>query len=186
MKSEYTGNLLLYPCPVVLVTSKDNTAENVFTVSWTGIASSHPEYITIAINLKRFSHSIIQKSKKFCVNIPNSNLINEVDYCGSISGRDADKFQLCKFTKTYYNSDYILINQCPVHLICDVTSIVKLGSHDLFIAKVSHKLIDSHLSNIYEDVDPIVYFRPNYYQICKEKLGYYGYTISENIDRQYQ
>lgn len=179
MKSEYTGNLLLYPCPVVLVTSKDNAVENVFTVSWAGIASSHPEYITIAINLKRFSYSIIQKSKKFCVNIPNSSLIYEVDRCGSISGCDTDKFQICKFKKTYYNSDYILIDQCPVHLICEVESIVKLGSHDLFVAKVTHKLIDSHISNIYQDIDPIVYFRPNYYQIGKDKIGYYGYTAKE-------
>ena len=139
MINEYTGDLLLYPCPVVLVTSKDNTVENVFTVSWAGIASSHPEYITIAINPKRSSHSIIQKSEKFCVNIPNSNLISEADYCGSISGREIDKFQICKFTKTYYNSDYVLIDQCPMHLTCEVVSIVKLGSHDLFIAKVTHK-----------------------------------------------
>lgn len=176
MMNEYTGDLLLYPCPVVLVTSKDDEVENVFTVSWTGIASSHPEYITIAINPKRFSHLIIQKSKKFCVNIPNSNLIYEVDYCGAISGREIDKFQICKFTKTYYNSDYVLIDQCPMHLICEVVSIVKLGSHDLFIAKVTHKLIDSHISSIHEDLEPIIYFRPNYYQIGKDKMGYYGFT----------
>ena len=178
VKVDYKGDLLLYPCPTVLITSKDKI-DNVFTVSWTGIASSHPEYVTIAINKKRLSYSIILESMKFCINIPDASLINEVDYCGSFSGRDVDKFTACKLDKIYYDTDYILVGQCKMHLLCSVERIIKLGSHDLFIAQVVNKLIDSSISNIHENADPIVYFRPYYYQVSKKTIGHYGFTKSE-------
>ena len=99
MLKEYNGDLLLAPCPTVLVTAKHGDIENVLTVSWTGIASSHPEYVTISINPKRFSHKIILNSKKFCISIPSFDLIDAVDFCGNNSGRDVDKFVACGFTK---------------------------------------------------------------------------------------
>lgn len=177
MKAEYSGDLLLYPCPTVLITSKDEI-DNVFAVSWAGIASSHPEYVTIAINKKRLSYYMISRTKKFCINIPDADMIYEVDYCGSVTGREIDKFSKCRFKKSYYDSDYVLIDQCKFHLICNVETVIDLGSHDLFVAKVLHKLIDTTVVDIHQDVDPIIYFRPNYYQLNKNDLGYYGFSKS--------
>ena len=180
MKAEYNGELLLYTCPTVLITSRYET-DNVFTVSWTGIASSHPEYVTVAINKKRLSHEMISRTKKFCINIPDTRLLREVDYCGSYSGRDVDKFVNCKFEKIYFDSDYVLIKQCKFHIICNVESIIHLGSHDLFIAKVVRKLIDEDVQNMHEDAEPIVYFRPNYYSIDRKALGYYGFSTNKDL-----
>ena len=176
MKTRLNNELSLYPCPTVLVTSKLESIENVLTVSWAGIASSHPEYVSIAINLKRYSHFLIENSKKFCINIPNSNIIEQVDCCGNLSGKNINKFDFCKFDKIYYQSDYILIEQCPVHLVCDVTQMINLGSHDLFIARITDKLMDTDIEYIHNEIDPIVYFRPNYYRINKDSLGFYGYS----------
>ncbi len=179
MKKEYNGELLLCPCPTVLVTSKHEELENVLTVSWTGIASSHPEFVTISINPKRYSHHIIKSSNKFCINIPNDNIIKEVDYCGSITGKNANKFEECGFNKIYYGNDYIVIDQCPISLICETHQIIELGSHDLFIAKVIKKLINQSTQNIHNEVSPIVYFRPNYYRIDKNTIGYYGFSRND-------
>lgn len=176
MKISFNNELSLYPCPTVLVTTKLESIENVLTVSWAGIASSHPEYVTIAINTKRYSHDLIMNSKKFCINIPNTNLIKEVDCCGVLSGKQINKFDYCHFSKYYYQSDYILIEQCPIHLICELMQVIQLGSHDLFIAIVKDKLIDDFIKDIHNEIDPIVYFRPNYYKLNKDSFGYYGYT----------
>ena len=99
MKKELHNDLLLYPCPVLLVTSKYNNVENVFTVSWTGIACSHPEYIIISVKPTRFSYNLIRASKVFAVNIINENLLRIADYCGTYSGVDHDKFKECNLTK---------------------------------------------------------------------------------------
>lgn len=176
MKISLNDELSLYPCPTVLVTSKLDSIENVLTVSWAGIASSHPECVSIAINTKRYSHDIIMNSRKFCINIPNADLLEEIDYCGVLSGKQINKFDFCHFNKLYYKSDYILIEQCPVHLLCELTEMIRLGSHDLFIARINKKLINDDIRDIHNEIDPIVYFRPNYYRINKESLGNYGYS----------
>ncbi len=99
MKKKLQGELLLYPCPVLLVTSKCDNQENIFTVSWSGIASSHPEYITISVKPTRFSYNLICNSGFFAANIINENLLRIADYCGRFSGRNHDKFKECNLTK---------------------------------------------------------------------------------------
>lgn len=190
MKKELKNDLLLYPCPVLLVTAKYKNTENVFTVSWAGIACSHPEYITISIKPSRFSYSIIQQSGCFTVNIVNEKLLPIADYCGTFSGKNHDKFTECKLTKVPgHTIDVPLIEECPINIECQVEQIIKLGSHDLFIGKVLCKLIDSNIDirNMHTMLTPLTYFRPNYYALNDNCLGTYGKSfgltnrsISEN------
>lgn len=177
MKKELKSDLLLYPCPVLLVTSKYKDIQNVFTVSWAGIACSHPEYITISIKPSRFSYSLIKNSKCFAVNIVKEKLLPIADYCGTFSGKHHDKFNECKLTKIKgHVIDVPLIEECPINIECELEQIIKLGSHDLFIGKVLCKLIDSNidLQNIHSFLSPLSYFRPNYYTLNQTCLGTYG------------
>lgn len=183
MKKKLTNDLLLYSCPVTLVTTRFNGMDNIITVSWTGIASSHPEYITISIKPERFSHSLIKNSKVFGLNIPNINLLEAVDICGNTSGRDIDKFSLCNFTKVDAQTiDVPLIKECPINIECQIEQEISLGSHELFIAKVTNKLIDkmlpSNLKDLSNTLSPINYVRPYYFENNPNSLGYYGYTKS--------
>lgn len=176
MLTKYTGELLLTPCPTVLVTSKHGDIENVLTISWAGIASSHPEYVTISVNPKRFSYFLIAESKKFCISIPGSDLIDTIDFCGNSSGRDTDKFLACGLSKRYIDG-YVLIEQCPIHILCNVVQMIELGSHHLFIAEVKEKYINiESQKTIYESLNPVAYFRPYYYKLEKQKFAMYGYT----------
>lgn len=172
---KYNGNFLIAPCPTTLVTIKVKDIENVLTISWTGIASSHPEYITISINKKRYSYDLINMTDKFCVNIPSVELLNETDYCGNNSFRDVDKFKECNFTKEYIE-DYILIAECKMHILCTIDHRIDLGSHQLIVARVKEKYLRINEENIHKELNPIVYYRPNYYKINKKIIGYYGFT----------
>lgn len=184
MIEKYSGDLLLTPCPTVLVTVKHKDIENVLTVSWAGIASSHPEHVTIAINSKRFSHTLITQSSKFCICIPSFDMLDFVDFCGSVSGRNVDKFAACGFKKNHIG-EYVLIEQCKFHILCDVVNIIELGSHHLFIAKVAGKYYDSETSeHIHKNLDPIAYFRPYYYRLERSDCGFYGYTMRHYEEKQ--
>ena len=172
LKSE----LLLYPCPILLVTSKWNGIKNVFTVSWSGIASSHPEYITVSINKKRYSHLLIVNSGVFIVNIINRDLLSIADYCGSHSGQSIDKFKHCKLdTSNGAFVDAPLIDACPINIECKVENIIDLGSHDLIVGKVLAKWINSDISDdeLHKRLNPVVYFRPYYYNLNDNILGEY-------------
>ena len=175
---KYDGNLLMAPCPTVLVTSKLGKTENVLTIAWAGIASSHPEYVSISVNKKRFSHDIICNSRKYCINIPSNELLYGVDYCGSVSGRMVDKFKKCRFEKIIIN-DYVLIEQCKLCILCFVEHVIDLGSHTLFVAKVVEKYSNFELGGCFCDyVKPIAYCRPFYHRIESSALGSYGFSIS--------
>ncbi len=168
--------LLLYPCPILLVTSKWKNIRNVLTVSWSGIASSHPEYITISINKKRYSHSLIVNSGALVVNIINEDLINAADYCGSHSGKSIDKFDDCRLaTSSGTFVDAPLIDNCPINIECKVENIIDLGSHDLIVGKVLVKWINSDIADddLHEKLRPAVYFRPYYYRLNDTILGEY-------------
>lgn len=184
MKKKLVNELLLYPCPVVLVTTRYNGIDNVITISWTGIASSHPEYVTIAIKPERYSHLLVSGSMVFGINIPNIDLIDIVDYCGNVSGRNQDKFSVCKLTKFSAETiDVPLIQECPINIECRVEQVIPLGSHDLFIARVTNKLVNDELPDdlisLTSTLTPISYMRPKYFCHNSISLGYYGYTKHE-------
>lgn len=177
MKKKLENELLLYPCPVLLITSKLGNKENVFTVSWSGIACSHPEYITISVKPTRFSYNLICNSGCFTANIINENLLEIADYCRTFSGKNHNKFVECNLTKIPGKMiDVPLILECPIDIECKVEKVLKLGSHHLIVAKVVEKLVDAHISekSLHEYLNPISYFRPNYYSLNKKILGVSG------------
>lgn len=179
MKKKLQDKLLLYPCPILLITSKFGNEENVFTVSWSGIACSHPEYITISVKPTRFSYNLICNSGCFTANIINENLLEIADYCGTFSGKNHDKFRECNLTKIPGKMiDVPLILECPINIECEVERVLELGSHHLIVARVVEKLVDEHISgtNLHESLNPVTYFRSNYYSLNKQILGVYGKT----------
>jgi flavin reductase (DIM6/NTAB) family NADH-FMN oxidoreductase RutF len=133
---------------VILVTSvDDNGKPNIITLAWTGVLCSEPPQIGVSITPARYSHDLIRKSGEFVVNVPTSDILKEVDYCGSVSGRRVDKFKETKLTPVKANKvEPPLIKECPVSMECMVKNIVQLGSHDLFVGEIVGVDIDESRS----------------------------------------
>lgn len=127
----------LYPNPVMLVSSSHKRKQSIITLAWGGTCSSSPPTIGIAIRKNRFSYDLIANSKEFVVNIPTTEMLEEVELCGTKSGLDIDKWKECKFTKkksTVVKTPFI--QECPVSMECKLKQIVELGTHDLFLGEV--------------------------------------------------
>ena len=138
----------LYPNPVMLVSSSHEGKESIITLAWGGTCCSNPPYVAIAIRKERFSYNLISSSKEFVVNIPTADLKESVEYCGTKSGKDYNKWKECDFTKgrsVKIKTPYI--EECPVSMECKLYQIVKLGSHDLFIGEV----VALHLDEKWKD-----------------------------------
>ena len=58
---------LLNPKPVILVGTVIDGKPNFLTVSWTGVTSSNPQTMSIAIRDIRYSLKGIQKNKTFAI-----------------------------------------------------------------------------------------------------------------------
>lgn len=128
----------LFPIPAVMVScALPEQKPNIITIAWVGTVCSEPPMVSISIQPRRYSHSIVWQSREFVVNIPSADQVEAVDYCGLVSGRDEDKFTNCGLTPLPGEKVAApLIKECPVNLECKVKHILNLGSHDLFIGEI--------------------------------------------------
>lgn len=89
-----------------------------------------PSFI-VYVRPSRFTYQNIEATGEFVVSVPSDDMHDAVWHCGSVSGRDHDKFADCAFTTTAAESVRVpLIDQCVMHYECRVvgrTDVVEAG-----------------------------------------------------------
>jgi flavin reductase (DIM6/NTAB) family NADH-FMN oxidoreductase RutF len=161
---------IVWPHPTTIVGATTDGQPDFAAVAWTGVAASNPPSVTIALQPHRHSLKGIYQNRTFSVNIPSDTQVKEADYCGLVSGRDADKVKDCKFKVFYGNLKTApLIEQCPLNLECEVTHVLNLGSHHLVVGKVaatycSEDCLTDGKPDIAK-VRPFVFGGPKYYKL---------------------
>lgn len=174
---------MLYPVPAVLVGCRDeNGKDNLMTAAWAGTVCSDPVMVSVSIRKERYSHDIIEQTGEFTLSLTTNSLAYATDYCGVRSGRDRDKFSDMKLTPL--ESSKISapgVAESPVVLECRVSQILRLGSHDMFIAEVVNVSVDERYLSPngkleLERADLIAYSHGEYYELGK-KIGKFGYSV---------
>lgn len=123
--------------PVIMIGTLVDGVPDFTTVAWTGVASSMPPSVTIALQPHRHSLKGVRRNMAFSVNIPGIDQVKETDYCGLASGAEIDKAADCRFRVFYGELDSApMIEQCPVNHACEVIQILTLGSHELVVGKI--------------------------------------------------
>lgn len=126
------------PLPVTLVTCLGDTGvPNIITITYVTGVNEEPAMFGIAIRPEKQSNKLIRESGEFVINVPTREILSKIDYCGTFSGRDLNKFESAKLTAV--KSDVVkppLIKECPINIECRVKEVIKLPSHDLFIGEV--------------------------------------------------
>ncbi|MBC7287136.1 MAG: flavin reductase family protein [Armatimonadetes bacterium] len=174
-----------YPWPLVLVTSIDNKGKpNIMTVGASSICSSNPPTVGVAIGTMQYTLELIRQTGDFGVNIPRRDQLRQADMCGTISGREVNKFELAGFTvqePKLIRSP--LIAECPVSMECRVVHTVRLGNHDWVIGEIvavhcDESVLDSAGRLDTSKCDPIFCFWNEYWSIG-EKLNEWHFTRRE-------
>ncbi len=185
-KTDFKGSVVLNPVPVVLITSRNKEGkDNVFTVGWTGTICTKPPMLSISIRPERLSYEYISETKEFIVNMPSSKMVKAVDYCGVKPGRKFDKIKDMGFTmKEGTNVNVPYIDECPVAIECKVKDIIKLGTHDMFIAEVvashiNNNLIDDKGKIHFEKGDLISYCHGEYFKLPQNAIGSFGFSVAK-------
>jgi len=90
---------MLYPAPVILVTSVDGEGKpNIITLAWATPTSYDPPMVALAVRPERYSYGLIKGTGEFVVNVPTRGLLGAVMACGTTSGRTVDKFRQAGLT----------------------------------------------------------------------------------------
>lgn len=178
-------SMLLFPVPTVLVTAQsEDEKPNIITVSATGFINNAPPMVYISIMPARYSHGLIKKSGEYVINIPSVDMVRVVDYCGTKSGRDVNKFQQTKLTAI--DANFVkapLIKECPVNIECKVKKLINLGSHDAFIAEIvainyNQEVLDSKGKPDIDKIRPYA-FCSGEYRVIGEKIGSFGFSARD-------
>ena len=176
---------MLYPLPAVMVScARPDGESDIITVAWTGTICSDPAMVYISVRPERHSHDIILQTGEFVINLVTGPLTKVMDYCGVKSGKDIDKFEECRLTKAPSRSvNAPSIGESPVCIECQVVQVMHLGSHDMFMARVTAVTVDEAYMDEngkfnLNDSDLTAYSHGEYFSLG-EKIGKFGYSVQK-------
>ncbi len=181
-KVKWKGGALLAPIPPVMVTCGTMEESNVLTVAWTGIINTIPPKTYISLRPSRHSYEIIKETGEFAINLTTASLVKAADYSGIHTGRKVDKFKKCNLTKEEASEIACpIIAESPLVLECRVTDIVKIGTHDMFLADIvavdaEEELIDTSGKLRIERADLAAFAHGAYFALGR-KLGDFGFSV---------
>jgi flavin reductase (DIM6/NTAB) family NADH-FMN oxidoreductase RutF len=107
---------------VLLVSQGKGESPNAMTIGWgtMGVIWAKPVFIVL-VRPSRYTYGLIQETGEFTVNVVPPHLKEVANYCGTVSGRDKDKFAEKKLTAL--PSEKVLapiIEECTIHFECRV------------------------------------------------------------------
>lgn len=177
MKKDLGAKLLVYPTPVLVISTYDNEGNpNAMTAAWGGICCSSPPCVAISLRKATYTYNNLMEKKAFTINIPSENYTKEADYFGMASGKKEDKF--AKTGLTPVKSEIVdapYIKEFPINLECKIIQVTEIGLHTQFIGEVMNIKIDDTIQEkgdqpIIEQIKPLI-FAPdsrNYYAIGEQ------------------
>ncbi len=128
-------NAFVYPMPMVLIGTTVENRANFMAVAWVSRVNARPPMIGVALGKNHYTNAGIHENKTFSVNIPGMDLLEKVDYCGLVSGKNDDKSRLFDiFDGELPNAP--MIQQCPLCMECKLVNAVDLPTNTLFIGEI--------------------------------------------------
>ncbi len=116
--------------PGLLLVSRDESGRpNVMTIGWGSIGVYWRRPVFVApVRLSRYTHGCITATGDFTVNVLPAGLAELAGKCGSVSGRQVDKF--AEFGLTAVDGGHVrspLIEQCVISYECRVVQQVSMA-----------------------------------------------------------
>jgi flavin reductase (DIM6/NTAB) family NADH-FMN oxidoreductase RutF len=113
---------------LLLVTSGTDGKPNVMTIGWgtIGVIWGRPIFVVL-VRPSRHTYTLIEQVSDFTVNVPPRELAAAAKLCGTLSGRDQDKFAKAHLTPIPSREVRApVIEECIVHYECKIVSRVDL------------------------------------------------------------
>ncbi|MBR3007680.1 MAG: flavin reductase [Stomatobaculum sp.] len=110
--------------------------------------TSEPNRISIAVNKANYTHDMVMHTRKFNVSILSQEAsFDTFKHFGFQSGRNVDKFVDFTACKRAENGIYIITAGTNAYISAEVEQTIDLGTHTLFIAKVTDLDVLSSVSS---------------------------------------
>lgn len=178
-----------WPAPVTLVSCGVNKpgakrGANIWVVGVLGGPCDDPPLLTISPRVGMYSYKLMKDAGEFVVNFPTAQMVREMEYCGTHTGVEVDKWTACGFTPIPGRVVSVpLIAECPVNFECTIEDEMRFtradgteGEHVMLIGRIvqvnahSRYVINGRLQ--WDMVDTIYRARPRTWRALGPVLGY--------------
>ncbi len=131
---------LIEPGCVVLVTGGTAAKSDLMAVSWqTPVQTADPCIVLLVLNRIRYTYELIRQNNELTINVPGAELLKPTHLCGTVSGRNLDKWQKSGLTPAPAAVvQPPLVAECAGHLECRVMQTFSVTTHDLVVCEVVH------------------------------------------------
>ncbi|MGB9622631.1 MAG: flavin reductase family protein [Candidatus Bathyarchaeia archaeon] len=133
---------------LLLCTMGKDKKPNLMTIGWGLIGTMWRQpFFVVAVRASRYTYKLIEEHGEFTVCLPSNRMERILDFCGSKSGRDFDKFKELAITPIKSNQVEVpFVAECPVHYECKVAYKVKVkpGELDTALEKEVYPSGDYH------------------------------------------
>jgi flavin reductase (DIM6/NTAB) family NADH-FMN oxidoreductase RutF len=127
----------LEPGPIVLVSSAWREKTNIMTMGWHLVMEFSPSLIGCLISNGNHSFGMIRQSGECVINLPTTELTNEVVKIGNSSGAEIDKFENFGLTPTKaHKVGAPLIAECHANFECRLYDDSLIEKYNFFIFEV--------------------------------------------------
>lgn len=131
------GYRLINYGPVVIVSTFDGEKGNVAAIAWISVLEKSPPLVTLAIAEKHQTFTNLARSGELAINVPTAEQADLTLYCGSISGRKADKLAEGGIkTRPASTIEAPLLSDCAAWLECKVKDTFSFDGHGLVVAQI--------------------------------------------------
>jgi len=131
---------MVNPAPIVLVGAEADGRANYAAVGAFGVVCQGPVFY---ISLKRNNHTAkgVMDTGYFSVNLINEAMLPRADYCGRVSGRDADKSAV--FESFYDDAGRApMIAESPMNYLCRVARQTDIQDFEVFFGEIIKTFAD--------------------------------------------
>lgn len=173
---------MYYGFPIYLVSYYDeNGKPNISTMS---SSFSLGDIVVLGFGKNSYALKSIREMKQFVINIPNRDMMKEIEIAGSFSGRNYNKFDLCNLIpKKSEKINAPMIEECQIAIECVADQIIEAPNNPNYIivyASIMGRIIDEKLLHQSGDLnapllDPVIY-------MGDDKMRYYRYLDPEKAD----
>ncbi len=128
------------PAKIAMAIVKDRNGKlNAITLEWYMRTSIEPSMFAISIGHSRYSHECLESYRYFNLCFPSPAMLEAVKICGSLSGREIDKFSECRFD--YFPGKLVklpVIRNAAANFECEVISQLNSGDHTIYTGEIKY------------------------------------------------
>ena len=170
-KNKIKPGTYLFPRPVVLIGANVNEKPNFEPLAFVSSVEVKPPLISIASYETHFTNVGIKENGTFSVNTPSEEIMVGTDYCGIVSGKDADKSEV--FDVFYGELKTApMIRKAPLNLECKVIKTLTLK--DITGTEIGHELFIGEVVNAYAEEEYLTEGEPDI-----SKINTFTYSMKQ-------